>query len=187
MIVHPSDDHGKGRSRPLLMLAGYVAAAIDWAGRLIAVSCLAVMFVLLFVNVVLRYTLSDGIPWAYEIHAVLLPWLVAGGVVVAAAQGRNIVVSILPDMLDAPARRWLWVAVHLCVAVICLCVVWSSQPILKASQFQSLATLGIKQVWGYSSLIFAFAGMGLIALIEGLRAALADGSDADRIQTTSLS
>ena len=187
MTAEPKDDHGKGRSRPLLILAGYVATAIDWSGRLVAVTCMTVMFVLLFINVVLRYTLSDGIPWAYEIHAVLLPWLVAGGVVAAAAQARNIRVSLLPSLLDAPARRWLSIAVHLTVAVICVTVLWSSQPILKASQFQSLATLGIKQVWGYASLIFAFGGMGVIALIETVRAALDDRVDPEPATSTSLS
>ena len=169
MIAESNNDNGKGRSRPLLALAGQLATAIDWSGRIIAVACLAVMFVLLFVNVVLRYTLSDGIPWAYEIHAVLLPWLVAGGVVAAAAQGRNIRVSLLPSVLGPEHRKWLSFAVHLSIAIICITVLWSSQPILRASQFQSLATLGVKQVWGYSSLIFAFGGMGLIALIEAVR------------------
>ncbi len=177
MIADRVKNEGKGRSRPLLALAGHVSTAIDWSGRIVAVACLAVMFALLFVNVVLRYTLSDGIAWAYEIHAVLLPWLVAGGVVAAAAQGRNIRVSILPGLLGETARRWLSIAVHLAVAVICITVLWSSQPILKASQFQSLATLGIKQVWGYASLLFAFGGMGLIALVETAR--LLFGGDAE--------
>lgn len=183
MIREPDGTQGGGRWRPLLRLCGHIATMIDWSGRLVAVSCLAVMFVLLFVNVMLRYTLSDGIPWAYEIHAVLLPWLVAGGVVAAAAQGRNITVSILPDMVGTAAGKWLSVSVHLTVAAICICVVWSSQPILKASQFQSLATLGIKQVWGYASLLFAFGGMGAIALIETLRAAFGGEDDPVRPET----
>lgn len=186
MISNSVNTDGKGRSRPLLALMGYVATGIDWSGRIIAVACVAVMFVLLFVNVVLRYTLSDGIPWAYEIHAVLLPWLVAGGVVAAAAQGRNICVSLLPNMLGTTARKWLSVAVHTMVAVICITVLWSSQPILKASQFQSLATLGMKQVWGYSSLIFAFGGMGLIALIETIRLLLGGDADAGSVEDSSL-
>lgn len=164
----------KGPSGPFLSLCRGLTAILDWSGRLIAVACLGTMFVLLFINVVLRYALGAGIPWAYEIHAILLPWLVAGGVVIAAAQGRNIAISILPDLLGPATLRWLMVGVSLLVFVICVSVIWTGQPIFRAAKFQSLATLGLKQVWGYASLIFAFGGMGLIALLDAIRALRGD-------------
>ena len=166
--------NGKGPSGPFLALAQGVTTLLDWSGRLIAVSCLAAMFVLLFINVVMRYAAGAGIPWAYEIHAILLPWLVAGGVVVAAARGRNIAITLLPDLLGPQACRWLMIVVSLTVFVICISVLWTGQPIFRAAQFQSLATLGLKQVWGYYSLIYGFGAMGLIALMDALRAALGD-------------
>ena len=162
----------------------YAVLALDWSGRIIAASCLAIMFVLLLLNVVLRYSFGDGIPWAYEIHAILLPWLVAGGVVVAACQGRNIAVSLLPDLLSPRWARRLALLVQAIVLLISLTVVWSSQPILKASQFQTLATLGVKQVWGYSSIVYAFGGMALAAALEILRL-LAGGERA--VDASSLS
>lgn len=173
----------RGPDGPLLGLARGLTTAIDWSGRLVAVACLAVMFVLLFVNVVLRYAVGTGIPWAYEIHAILLPWLVAGGVVIAAAQGRNIAITLLPDLLGPNALRWLMIVVSLVVFVICISVLWTGQPTFRAAKFQSLATLGLKQVWGYSSLIYAFGGMGFIALLDAFRATVGDISHSD----TSLS
>ena len=157
---------------PFLSLCRSLTAALDWSGRIIAVACLAVMFVLLFTNVVLRYALGDGIPWAYEIHAILLPWLVAGGVVIAAAQGRNIAITLLPDVISPATQRWLMVLVSLIVLWICVAVVWTGQPTFRAAKFQSLATLGLKQVWGYASLIYGFGAMGAIALMDACRAAL---------------
>ena len=53
-------------------------------------------------------------------------------------------------------------------------MLWTSQPIFKASQFQSLSTLGIKQVWGYSSLIYAFGAMAVIAALSIIRALLGE-------------
>lgn len=90
----------------------------------------------------------------------------------AAARGRNIAISLLPDMIGAKGRRWLFILVNLIILVIALSVLWTSQPILKVTQFQRLSTLGIKQIWGYSSLIYAFGAMAIIALVEVLRAVL---------------
>lgn len=179
-MTDPIPTIGKGPHGPFLSFCRAVTTGLAWTGKIVAVCCLAAMFVLLFVNVVLRYTLGDGLPWAYEIHAILLPWLVAGGVVVAAAQGRNIAISILPDLLGPSAGRWLMVMISLVVFVICISVVWTGQPIFRAAKFQSLATLGLKQVWGYASLIFAFGGMGIIALMDSLRALQGDITPSDR-------
>ena len=165
----PRSDGTEGRRRPFLRIADGLVRLLDWSGRVIAVACLAVMFVALLVNVVLRYLFGSGIAWAYEIHALLLPWLVGGGIVIAAAQGRNIAITLLPDSVGARPRRVMLIAVEAAILVISISVLWSSQPILKASQFQTLSTLGITQVWGYSSLVYAFAAMAVIAALDILR------------------
>jgi TRAP-type C4-dicarboxylate transport system permease small subunit len=169
------DGEGRGRFRPLPRWVTGVSTLFDWSGRCIAVLCLGFMFVALLLNVVLRYAFGSGIAWAYEIHSLLLPWLVGGGIVIAAARGRNIAVTLLPDALGHRLRLGLLVAVNVVILIICLSVLWTSQPILKAAQFQSLSTLGIKQIWGYASLIYAFTGMAVIAVIEILR--LLSGED----------
>lgn len=162
----PPAQDGKGRIRPFLAWVHGVSKLLDWSGRIIAALCLAFMFVALLVNVILRYAFGSGIAWAYEIHALLLPWLVAGGIIIAAAKGRNISISLLPDLLAPGSRRFLLLVVNVAILVIALSVLDSSQPILKASKFQTLSTLGIKQVWGYASLVYAFAGMAVIALVD---------------------
>ena len=168
-----ASETGKGPSGPFLAWVGRGIDALDWSGRLIAVLCLLAMFVLLFINVVLRYTLGEGIPWAYEIH---------GGVVVAAARGRNISVTVLPNLLGPRGQLVLPLAVQIAILIICINVLWSSQPTLKASTFQTLATLGIKQVWGYASLVYGFGCMALIAALESVR--LLMGGDANGPQTS---
>lgn len=166
----------RGPLGPLVRAARWLSKLLDYSGRVIAVSCMTVMFVALLLNVILRYAFGSGLPMAYEIHAILLPWLVGGGLVIAAAHNRNIAVTLLPDLLPIVARRWLFVAVQTVILAIALAVIWTSQPVVKASNFQTLSTLGIKQVWGYSSLIYAFAGMGLIAVCDLLRLLTRDPS-----------
>jgi TRAP-type transport system small permease protein len=165
--------NGKGPDGPLLRgLIGCIAA-LELSGKLVAAFMLGVTFLSLLTNVILRYAFGSGIPWAYEIHAVTLPWLVAGGIVIAAARGRNIAISLLPDMLNTRRLRVLLLVVHVAIIVIAVSVLSSSQPILRASKFQTLSTLGIKQIWGYSSLVYAFAGMGIIAAINVVRVLIA--------------
>lgn len=174
----PATDPTGGRQRPpvhgIIIACRWLTHWLDLSARVIAVLSLGVMFSLLLMNVVLRYIFTTGIPMAYEIHAVLLPWLVAGGLVVAAAQNRNIAVTILPDMLSPGLQRWIFMAVQFALLVISVSVIWSGQPILRASTFQSLSTLGIKQVWGYASLPYCFACIAVIASCDLLRMVLRD-------------
>lgn len=160
---------GKGRKRPFLALVTAAMSILEWSGKIISGATLGIMFVALFSNVVLRYAFGSGIAWAYEIHAVLLPWLVAGGIVIAATRSRNIAISLLPDLVSPASRRIVFFAVQFVIVLIAVSVLWSSQPILKASQFQKLSTLGIKQIWGYSSLVYAFGAMAVIAALEIIR------------------
>ncbi|MFV0359430.1 TRAP transporter small permease [Tropicimonas sp.] len=165
----PAKD-GKGPKRPFLAWIAGVSTLLDWSGRLIAATCLLFIFVALLVNVVLRYAFGSGIAWAYEIPALLLPGLVAGGVVIAAARGRNNAITLLPDLLPPRGRQVIAVLVNIAILVISLAVLESSQPILRAAKFQTLSTLGIKQIWGYASLVYAFAGMAIIAVVDIVRA-----------------
>lgn len=187
-----SSDATGGRQRPLvhglLKLCRGLTLGLDYSARVIAVTAMAVMFTLLLMNVVLRYIFTTGIPMAYEIHAVLLPWLVAGGLVVASARNRNIAVTLLPDLMPPAVRRLVLIAVQGIVLLIAVSIVWSSQPILRASTFQSLSTLGIKQVWGYASLPYSFACISVIATCDLLRLILRDETLEESLLTpTSLS
>lgn len=159
----------KGRLRPFLHLATWIKTLVDWSGRIIASACLAFLFSVLLVNVILRYAFDSGIAWAYEIHALLLPWLVAGGIVIAAAKGRNIAITLLPELVGPRTRRVLMLAVESVAFVISISVLISSQPILMAAKYQSYSTIPLKQIWGYDSLIYAFSGMAIIAVVDILR------------------
>lgn len=164
------DPGREGRQRPFhLRLASGISALLDGSGSVIGAACLSFMFVALLVNVFLRYVSGSGIAWAYEIHALLLPWLVAAGIVIAAARSRNIAITLLPDLLGPTARRNLLLVVQAIMLLVSLTVLQSSQPILKAAQFQNLSTLGIKQIWGYASLIYAFGAMAVIAIADMVR------------------
>jgi TRAP-type C4-dicarboxylate transport system permease small subunit len=160
---------GTGPSRPVLGLLDRALWLIDTSGAIIVTLTLGIMFVTLFANVVLRYLFGDGLTWAYELPSILFPWMVAGGVVMASARGRNIAVTVLSDMLGARPYWALMLAVHLLIGVIAVAVLITGKPILIASQFQRLSETGISQIWGYSSLVYAFGLITVTSLINVLR------------------
>ncbi|NVO23350.1 TRAP transporter small permease subunit [Donghicola sp. C2-DW-16] len=180
--VNPSEAEGV-HQHPFHRIVTQIIRLIAFSGKVIAVATIVFMFFALLANVVLRYAFGSGISWAYEIHALLLPWLVGAGVVIAAARGTNIAITILPDMLAPELRRGLLVVIEVVLVIICVTVLQSSKPILMASKFQTLSTLGIKQYWGYLSLVYAFAGMACISVLEVVRlltGASVANSDAER-------
>lgn len=157
-----------------------LAAAINLSGAAVVVVTLVTMFAAILLNVILRYFFGSGITWAYEIPAILFPWCVAGGMVMAAAQGRNIAVDIIARILPDPLRRTLVIAINLSVGVISAGVVYYSMPIIKASQFSRLAETGIPQIYGYSSLVYSFsmiAVIGLLTVCDYLLGRRLDGND----------
>lgn len=168
----PAEAPGTGAESPVLRLADGFLARLAQLHAFGATLCLSVMFVLLATNVLLRYLFASGIAWAYEIHALLLPWVVACGMVLAACEGRHVAIRLLLDRLAPAAARRLAMLVQALVLAASLPVLWASPPVLRAASFQSLSTLGITQVWGYAALVWAFAALALVALVEMLRLAL---------------
>ena len=157
-----------GRPAPPILRS--IVSTLEISGQLICVVTLVVLFVGLMANVILRYA-SGGLDWAYDIHAILLPWMIAGGVVIATVQSRNIAITILPDLLSPAGKRIVFLVASVLTLVISLIVVWSSFPIIKAAQYQRISALGgISQLWGYASLIYGFGGIAMICLCDVIAA-----------------
>lgn len=158
-----------GRPAPPILRS--IVSNLEISGRLICVVTLVVLFVGLMANVILRYASGRGLDWAYDIHAILLPWMIAGGVVIATVQSRNIAITILPDLLSPGGKRIVFLVASVLTLVISLIVVWSSFPIIKAAQYQRISALGgISQLWGYASLIYGFGGIAMICLCDVIAA-----------------
>lgn len=153
------------RSGAARSLIRKVAGVINLSGAAVVVVTLVTMFAVILLNVILRYFFAGGITWAYELPAILFPWCVAGGIVMAAAQGRNIAVDVIADLLPAPLSRLLSVAINLFVSGVSAGVVYYSMPIIKASQYSRLAETGIPQIYGYSSLVYAFSLVAVIGIL----------------------
>jgi len=70
----------------------------------LVVAGMAVISLLIFTNVVLRYGFSSGIPFAVEVSRVVLVWVIFMGSVVALAKGAHLGVDSLVVRLPPRAR-----------------------------------------------------------------------------------
>ena len=80
--------------------------AIAWCCRTVLYITLSVVFVILSVNVGLRYAAGTSLRWGSELPELMFPWMIMSGVVLAAQHGSHIAVVILTQKLGA-ARRWV--------------------------------------------------------------------------------
>lgn len=74
---------------------------------------LAIMVVLIFGNVVLRYAFNTGIAWSEEISRLMFVWMIFLGAILALRQHAHIGVDMLQSKLPPGARRACAVISHL--------------------------------------------------------------------------
>jgi len=161
------------------LLGAYPAPAkavvrfLQVTGQLICVGTLATLFLALFSNVILRYFFGSGLDWAYDIHSILFPWMIAAGAVLASIYGRQIAIPLLIEISGPTVARMIFVVANLLTASISLGVAWSSIPIIRAAQYQRIEALGgISQLWGYLSITYAFVGIAIICVFDLVTVAL---------------
>ena len=88
-----------------------LALADRWLGRytraldMLSVLCLAIMVVLVFGNVVLRYTANSGITVSEELSRWLFVWLTFMGAVVALREHGHLGTDVLVSRLPAAGKK----------------------------------------------------------------------------------
>lgn len=88
---------------------GVAERIVEWLMAL----ALAVMVVLVFGNVVLRYVFNSGIAWAEEISRLMFVWLIFLGAILALRRHAHLGVELLQAKLPMWARRSCAVVSHL--------------------------------------------------------------------------
>lgn len=86
-----------------------VERLVEWLMAL----ALAVMVVLVFGNVVLRYAFNSGIAWAEEISRLMFVWLIFLGAILALRRHAHLGVELLQARLPSWARRACAIVSHL--------------------------------------------------------------------------
>ncbi len=123
------------------------------ANRWVLIAILAVMSVVIFTNVVMRYTTSDSLEWAEEVARHLMIWLTFLGAGPVLRYGGHIAVENLQDALPRAGAM----AMRLLVALLLLAffgfMVWYGLLYMERTRFQMTAVTQIPFSYVYSAMV----------------------------------
>ena len=138
--------------------------------KFVIVACLALMVVLVFGNVVLRYAFNSGINVSEELSRYFFVWLTYIGAVVVMRENGHLGVDSFVGTLSYGGRRLCMILSDLIVLICCLMLLegtWKQQEINASSV---APVTGISMAYVYNVLYFAGAGIALITLARLYRA-----------------
>lgn len=138
----------------------YFLAANRWALILL----LAAMSVIIFTNVVLRYTTSQSLEWAEEVSRHMMIWLTFLGAGPVLRYGGHIAVENLQDALPRAGA----IAVRAVVAALLFAffgfMVWYGWLYMERTMFQLTAVTQIPFAYIYSAMLFG----GILLIVHWL-------------------
>ena len=138
-----------------------VDTLITWWCHAVLYVTLSVVFLILSINVGLRYAAGTSLSWASELPELMFPWMIMSGVVLAAQHGSHIAVVILTQKLGA-ARRWVLSAGSLVVAGLYLGLAYTALPVFEIAADERTP---IMQVPGSVSVGCLLQGFVMLAIV----------------------
>ena len=154
-----------------------LALIVDWgfhAVEAVLVLILAIMVVMVFGNVVLRYGFNSGIIVSEEISRILFVWLTFLGAVPVMRQHGHLGVEMLVGSLPSSGRRLCRAACDLLIIACCIVFGWGAleQTMLNAANHAPVS--GIPTGWTYAAGLVSAIGIGALALADLLVTAVSD-------------
>jgi TRAP-type C4-dicarboxylate transport system permease small subunit len=122
------------------------------------------MFVSLMAEVVVRYLTNQGMGWPTEMPNILFPWLVMGGIVLAAQRGQHIAVTAIQGWLGRGGNRLLLIGHQALIAATFFYLAWIGLDVIEITGSENYPVTGISAKWAYLAMIVGFVGLGLTAL-----------------------
>jgi len=125
---------------------------------------LAIMFVSLMAEVVVRYLTNQGMGWPTEMPTILFPWRVMSGIVLGAQRGQHIAVAAITTKLGKRGNRVLLLSHQVLIAVTFFYLAWVGLDVIEITGSERYPVTGISAQWAYLSMIYGFVCLGLTAL-----------------------
>ncbi len=136
---------------------------IAWGCRGVLYITLTVVFLILSINVGLRYAAGSSLAWASELPELLFPWMIMAGVVLAAQHGSHIAVVILTQKLGA-SRRWVLAGGSLVVAGLYAGLAWTAWPVFEIAADERTPIMQVPGSVSVGCLLLGFALLAVVTL-----------------------
>ncbi|WP_334157086.1 TRAP transporter small permease [Oryzomicrobium sp.] len=136
-------------------LTALVAKALE----VLIVACLALMALLVFGNVVLRYGFNSGIAFSEEVSRLLFVWLVFLGTVLASREHAHLGVDSLVRRLPKPARQACVLVSGVLMIVMCGLLFWGAWQQAGINLDNAMPVTGIPYAVLYAAGVAAALGL----------------------------
>lgn len=151
-----------------------VDTVITVAATVVSILALVFLFLSLGAEVVVRYLTTQGLGWPSEMPSLLFPWLVMGGVVLAAQRGAHISVTLVLSLIGRGASRALLLAMQVVIAATFFYLAYIGLDVIEITGTEVYPMTGVSARYAYLSLIVGFVGVGLTAVTTFVRLLLAE-------------
>ncbi|MET0334570.1 MAG: TRAP transporter small permease [Rhizobacter sp.] len=134
-----------------------VEAALVAVNRWVLIALLIAMSVIVFANVVLRYTTGDSIIWAEEVARHLMIWGTFLGAGLVLRFGGHVAIDNFHQSINTRAGQVVRVLIVLAIAAFCVVMVWHSIGYTKIMRFQTTPATGISFAYIYAAIPVGFS------------------------------
>lgn len=156
-MIHPS------RS---LLAVQWARQAIFWAACTVVVITMTATGCTLMLGVIVRYILHGSLAWSAELPVILFPWMIMGGVVVAAANDKHLGVDYMVRRLPSRVSVLIDIGTRLLLIVLMAEVVAQAPALLRFLQYQTTPVLGWPASWAFYSIPAGAVGVATLALLS---------------------
>lgn len=140
-----------------------IDSSIAWGCRMVLYITLTIVFLILSINVALRYSVGTSLAWASELPELMFPWMIMAGVILAAQHGSHIAVVILTQRLGA-ARRWVLGAGALVVAGLYAALAITAWPVFQIAADEKTPIMQVPGSVSVGCLLLGFALLSVVTL-----------------------
>ncbi|GAB4069012.1 TRAP transporter small permease [Ancylobacter sonchi] len=138
--------------------------AASWLLETAGVVLMTALSLLVLANATGRYFLNNPLPWTEEAVSILLVWIAAVGVVLAAGRGALVGCEIVTSRLNERNARTLGRVISLTSALLMLGVAWFSWRYMRVFGRDVTPMLDIPKSWISGGLLAAALGMAIAFL-----------------------
>ncbi|HEY0819652.1 MAG TPA: TRAP transporter small permease [Rhizobacter sp.] len=148
------------------------------------VACLALMVLMVFGNVVLRYGFNSGITASEELSRWLFVWMTFLGAIVAVRKHAHLGTDALVSRLPLVGRKACFVAAHGLMLYVCFLMGRGAWQQAVINLDTTSAVMQVSMAWLYASGVLFAALAGLFIAIELMRLFTGRLSDAELLGVT---
>jgi TRAP-type C4-dicarboxylate transport system permease small subunit len=122
------------------------------ANRGVLIALLAAMAIIIFANVVLRYSTNQSIEWAEELARYMMVWLTFLGAGPVLRYGGHIAVENLQDSLPLAWARAIRVFIAVMLTGFFIFIIWYGAIYVDRVQYQMTPTTQVSMSWVYGAM-----------------------------------